>query len=374
MVGPGYRPPASSLGGYGLGVSGPGVDPVSVRLGSADDDEQIAQLLADAAPGNPKADLDVLRWQYRTEAFGPTLTVVAEAAGQIVGHYSAITLPVRIDGEAVQALRGVDIVTAVAHRRRGVFRQVAAHLRDAARAAGAEILISTPNDRSIGTLRALGWTHVGDPWTMVIVTQGQALAARAPGLMPVPVGVIATKILGLRSGRHRPDGDTAVTGTVPDDLPDDLHQLSPLVEPANGVVHGKAWWQWRYRDHPKHPYRFVTFRRGGRLAGVGVVSIRDDEIGPVLQLLDVFAEDEEAVRSVTFAATRLARDLDLGAVVAAALGGSDLHALLRKAGFVTIPRRWQPRPIHVAVVDLTGQRPSLAGRTWAFSLGDQDHL
>jgi GNAT superfamily N-acetyltransferase len=374
MVGPGYLPSAATPGGYGLVVSGSAIDPVTIRLGSADDDEQIAQLLADGAPGNPKADLDVLRWQYRSEVYGPTLTVVAEAEGRIVGHYSAITLPVRIDGTPVRALRGVDIVTAVDHRRRGVFRRVATHLRDAAREAGAELLISTPNDQSLGTLQSLGWTLVGDPWAMVIVTQGRALAARAPGLMPVPVGVLATKLLGLRHGRHRPDGDTAVSGTVPEDLPDDLAQLSPLVEPANGVVHGRAWWQWRYRDHPNHPYRFVTFRRQGRLAGVGVVSVRDDDIGPVLQLLDVFAEDPEAVRSVTYAATRLARDLDLGAVVAAALGGSDLHTLLRKAGFVTIPRRWQPRPIHVAAVDLTGELASLAGRTWAFSLGDQDHL
>jgi GNAT superfamily N-acetyltransferase len=346
----------------------------TVRLGGPDDDEQIAQLLADGNPGNPKADLEVLRWQYRSEVYGPTLTVVAEAGDRIVGHYSAITLPVHLDGREVKALRGVDIVTAVDYRRRGVFRQVAEGLRDAARDAGDELLISTPNDQSIGTLLSLGWTHIGDPRAMVIVTDGRALAARAPGLVPVPVGVVATKVLASRAGRHRPDGETAVSGTVPDDLPDDLSSLSPFVVPSNGVRHGRRWWEWRYRDHPQRPYRFVTFRREGRLAGVGVVSIRDDEVGPVLQLLDVFAEDSDAVRSVAYAATRLARDLDLGAVVAAALARSELHALLRAAGFVTIPRRWQPRPIHVAAIDLTGEQRALASRTWAFSLGDQDHL
>lgn len=354
-------------------MSAPADAPFTVRLGGPDDDERIAQLLDEGAPGNPKADLEVLRWQYRSEVYGPTLTVVAESEGRIIGHYSAITLPVHVDGEPVTALRGVDIVTAPDHRRRGVFRSVAEHLRDAAREAGAEVLFSTPNDRSLGTLTALGWTHIGDPRAMVIVTDGHALAARAPGLVPVPLGVLATKLLATR-GKRRPDGVTAVTGTVPDDLPDDLASLSPFVVPQNGIRHGRRWWEWRYRDHPQRPYRFVSFRRQGRLAGVGVVSIRDDEIGPVLQLLDVFAEDSESVRSVTYAATRLARDLDLGAVVAAALARSELHAVLRAAGFVTIPRRWQPRPIHLAAIDLTGTRPSLAERSWAFSLGDQDHL
>ena len=347
---------------------------VTVRLGGPDDDEAIAALLASGNPGNPKADLDVLRWQYRSEVYGPTLTVVAEDDGEIVGHYSAITLPVHVDGREVTALRGVDIVTAVSHRRRGVFRRVAEHLRDAARDIGAEVLISTPNDQSIGTLSSLGWVHVGDPRVMVIVTDGRALAARAPGLMPVPLGVAATKLLGARVSRRQSDGVTDVSGTVPDDLPEDLSKLSPFVVPANGVRHGHRWWEWRYRDHPHHPYRFVTFRRQGHLAGVGVVSIRDDEVGPVLQLLDVFAEDSHAVRSVTYAATRLARDLDLGAVVAAALAGSELHHLMKAAGFVTIPRRWQPRPIHVAAIDLSGGHQELASRTWAFSLGDQDHL
>jgi GNAT superfamily N-acetyltransferase len=354
-------------------VSEPADAPFTVRLGGPDDDEAIAALIADGAPDNPKSDLEVLRWQYRSEIYGPTITVVAEAEGRVVGHYSAITHPVHVDGEQVEALRGVDIVTAVDYRRRGVFRRVAEQLRDAARDAGDEILISTPNDRSIATLLSLGWTHIGDPRAMVIVTDGRALAARAPGLVPVPVGVLATKLLGAR-GRRRPDGVTGVTSTVPEDLPDDLASLSPFVVPSNGVRHGRRWWEWRYRDHPKGPYRFVTFRRQGRLAGVGVVSIRDDEVGPVLQLLDVFAEDSDAVRSVTYAATRLARDLDLGAVVAAALAGSELHALLRAAGFVTIPRRWQPRPIHLAAIDLTGNRSSLAARSWSFSLGDQDHL
>jgi GNAT superfamily N-acetyltransferase len=360
--------------GYRVGVSAasshPPSDPVTVRLGTPEDDPAIAALLAEAAPSNPKADLDVLRWQYRTERFGHTVTVVAEVGGEIIGHYSAVAVPVRIDGSPVRALRGVDIATAPRFQGRGVFRSVATMLLEASRDAGIDLIISNPNEQSIATLLSLGWELVGDPRTMAIVTDGRALAARAPGPVPAPVGMIAARVLGMRGSRHRSDGETATSDAVPENMSD----LTALATPTTGIVHGEDWWRWRYAEHPRHPYRFVSFRRDGHLEGLGVVSLRSDEDGSILQLLELVADDDGAARSVAFAATRFARDLDLGAVVAAALPGSEQQAMLKRAGFVTIPRRWQPRPIHLAVADLTGTRPALADRRWSFSLGDQDHL
>lgn len=351
-----------------------GAAPFTIRLGGPDDDPAIAALLGEAVPGTPKADLEVLRWQYRREVYGPTLTVVAEADGRLVGHYSAITVPLRLDGTVVSALRGVDIATAPDHRGRGVFRRVAARLLDEARATTAPVLVSTPNDRSIGTLLALGWQHVVDPAALVAVLEPEAVTARAPRFVPAPVAAAVVGTLARRLPGPPATGAVEVLDTLPPDLLDDLDTLLVPPRPGDGLHHDRRWWAWRYGDHPRPPYRYLTHLVDGRVRGIGVVSPRDDAAGPVFQLLDLVAADRASARAVVHGATSLARQLDLGALVAATTRSSTLHHQLRDAGFVTIPTRLLPRPIHLTVADLRGSGRALAARPWTFSLGDQDHL
>lgn len=346
--------------------------PFTIRLGGPDDDERIAALLAAANPGNPKAELDVLRWQYRRETFGPTLTVVAESGGELVGHYSAITVPFRLGGRETTALRGVDIVTAVEARGRGVFGKVAERLRDAARETGADLLISTPNDASIGTLLRLGWGHVGDPVAMVAVVDPRALSARLPSIVP---GVAASAVAALLRRRQREApvaGATEVVDGLDARLAAQLGTLRPAGASELGIGRDARWWTWRYGDHPRSPYQVVVHRRHGRLGAVAVVSPRPAD--EVLQLLDLVAADRASLLAVGHATTTLARDLGLGAVVAATMPDSLLHHQLGQAGFVAVPRRFQPRPVHLVANDLSGAYGLRRGDRWAFTLGDQDHL
>ena len=43
-----------------------------LRPATPDDDVAIAACIAEAFPANPKARVDVLRWQYRDNPFGDT--------------------------------------------------------------------------------------------------------------------------------------------------------------------------------------------------------------------------------------------------------------------------------------------------------------
>lgn len=342
---------------------------INVRLATDADDEAVADLLGDAAPGNPKSDLEVLRWQYRSERFGPTITVVAELDGAVIGHYSAITVPLAVDGRPVRAARGVDIATAPAFQGHGVFRRVAAHLIATARDAGFELIVSTPNDRSLPTLVSLGWTRAGDPQVFVLPVDGRALAERAPVPVPAAMAGLGVRALGLRR-RSGP----AVDVEVLDDLPEGFDDLLASSVARTGIVRSAEWWRWRYLDHPAAPYRLVAVRDAGSLTCVAAMSVRDDPDGRYVQLLDLMALDRPAARAVLDAAVVMAGQRGAAAVVSAALPGSDQARVLRSAGLIPVPRRIQPRPIHLAVADLTGRRPALATRRWAFSLGDQDHL
>ena len=72
------------------------------------DDEAIAACIGAAFPDNPKSRIDVLRWQYRDNPFGPAPTWVWEDEGRIVAHYTAYPVPYRIDGRVARAGFAVD--------------------------------------------------------------------------------------------------------------------------------------------------------------------------------------------------------------------------------------------------------------------------
>ncbi|MBK5223925.1 MAG: GNAT family N-acetyltransferase [Acidimicrobiia bacterium] len=338
-----------------------------VRIGGPDDDVAVAELLAAAATGNPKADVDVLRWQYRREEFGPTVTAVAELDGRLIAHYSLVGVPLVVDGRPVVAARGVDIVTAVDHRRQGIFRRVAVALFDAGRAMGYQAVVSNPNDSSIEVLGDLGFTACPDPQVHVVPVSGDAVAGRLP--MPHALGAAAVALLGAVRGTDRP----AVGAHLLDAAPGDLDVLDGTLVPSTGVVRDSRWWRWRYDGHPHRPYRFVEVRRRGRLIGAGAWSVRADPDGDVVQLLECVGVDDDARRQVVRSAVAAARAIGAGAVVSAALPRSVEALHLRRAGFVPVPRALQPRPIHMLVAPLGGWSAEVR-RPWAFHLGDQDHL
>lgn len=355
-----------------MAVAAPTAEPFVIRLGGPDDDEAIAALIADAAPGNVKADPELLRWQYRSEEYGPTTTVVAEASGRLVGHYSAIAVPVAVNGRLVPAMRGVDGVTAASHRGQRIFPRSAALILDTARQRGVEVVLSNPNDLSLGGIASSGWDHIGDPRPLVRLVDGSAIVGRSPVPLPRPFADLAARALSLRP----PIRDTAGVPTVArlEAPPADLETLDAQARPTFGIVRDARWWRWRYASHPVHAYHYLEARRGDRLVGAAVSSTRDDAGGQVLQLLDLVAVDATTDRALVDGAAAQAAELGAGAVVAAALAGTEWARRLRRAGFVPVPARLQPRPIHLLVADLTGSRPGLAAEPWTFTLGDQDHL
>ena len=54
---------------------------MTLRAATAADDPAIAACIGAAFPSNPKAHLDVLRWQYRDNPFGETASWVEEDDG-----------------------------------------------------------------------------------------------------------------------------------------------------------------------------------------------------------------------------------------------------------------------------------------------------
>jgi predicted N-acetyltransferase YhbS len=336
-----------------------------LREAGPDDDEAIAALIGEAFPGNPKASVDVLRWQYRENPFGQTVSRVWDDGGRIVAHYSAFPMPYLLDGEPAMAGNAVDAAVAPSHRGRRLFTPLARALYEGCAAAGMPVAVCYASN----PIAMQGVARAGVAWqprlrTLVLPVDDAWLGRRFH--LPAAAGALVRgAVFGLGRG---PAGDEV--GELPEGI-DGLWAQVRATGVVNGVDRGEAWCRWRYAASPTGAYRYVEARRGGSLAGLAVVRERDDFGGRFAYLLELQAVDVDAARQVLRAVGAIE---GISGVATVAVDGGPLHRLATTAGMRTLPKRLEPKGgAWYGLVDTTG-----GGRDvtvpWHVGWGDMDHL
>jgi predicted N-acetyltransferase YhbS len=331
-----------------------------------DDDAAVAALIGESFAGNPKARLDVLRWQYRDNPFGPTIGRVWVEDDRVVAHYSAFALPYLLDGARVVGANAVDAAVAPSHQGRRLFTPLARALYEGCAAADMPVAVCYASN----PIAMQGVARAGVEWqprlrTLVLAVDGAWLARRFH--VPAAVGsAVRRAAFALGHGPvaeevdHPPEGiDGLWARTV---------QAGGI---ANGIDRGATWWRWRYGASPLGPYRFVQLRRDGGLAGAAVVTAREDFGGRFAYVLELQAVDVEAARSVL---RRIAAFEGIAGMATVAVDRGPLHRLASGAGMRTLPRRLEPKGgAWYGLVDTTGGGRRLDA-PWHVGWGDMDHL
>lgn len=339
---------------------------ITLRRATREDTAAIAALLGQSYDANPKADPAVLEWQYWDNPYGPARSWVAQSAGELVGHWAAVPVPVLVAGRAVAAAKGVDIATHPAHRRHGVFRQVARALLDDCRGQ-VEVLLTHPNPNSAGAVGAAGARLVGTARAHVRPLEDAFLARRAH-LPHVLVGLARRTAFPDR----KPAEEPARTRGPAEDL-DDLWERVARSRPT-GIVRDLAWWRWRYQQRPGAAYDYVEVRRDGTLSGAAVCTVQERYGGRFALVLEFIADDRPAARGLVHGLSVLGRARGAAGLVAVALPGGAQAATLRAAGLRRLPRLLEPQPLRVMVAVPGGDPEGVASLAWSMSWGDLDHL
>ncbi|HSM02167.1 MAG TPA: GNAT family N-acetyltransferase [Acidimicrobiia bacterium] len=321
--------------------------------------DQIRELLEVSHPGNPKAEPGVVEWQYYSNPFGPTHTMIALDGDRIVGHLTSYSLPITMGTESVTAATRVDAATHAAYRRRGIYTALMTALGEACRADGAAFLLTTPNPHSAGPARAIGFTEIAEPRLFVLPVKGDWIR-RMTGLP----SIVARATTAWMSRSLPTEGARPVAA-----VPEGIDGLATRLwgDDLVGVRPDHQWWQWRFAEHPGDPYEFYETRKDGALEGALVLRrvIRRDQ--PALQIVDALALSPEAARSLVGCA--LADAPESGAVIAVGAGGGPFVRFLSRVGLRRVPRRIRGRRGLLGMVPLAVGAERVAPFTWAVSGG-----
>ena len=339
---------------------------VEFRLATPDDDQGIRTLLARSYNDNVKANAPYTRWQYWTNPFGATVAVVGVARDQVVAHWAAVRVPLRIGSAAMPGAKGVDIATDPDWRGRGLFGRTATHLMAACSDTGLAAVLSHPNPHSAHGVERAGGMPPGlvAAYVRPLDDDWVAQRFRLPGA--------AASTLGSRL-RRLPTGDPA---QIVPHVPSDLDRLWAESEPSvsHGVIRDAAWWQWRYVDRPSAPYTFVVTRRRGALTGAAALTIADRFGGQFGLVLEFLATDEQAAAGLTAGLSEAASSRGAVGLAQVALRSSRVGQLAAASGFTRVPKPLEPRPLRFYVTAPNGDSAALARQPWTMQWGDLDHL
>lgn len=205
------------------------------------DEEQVVRLLRQVLdrPGRGAHDGAYFRWKHLENPCGPSIMLVAEAEGRIVGFRAIMRWRLEADGRPVNAGRPVDTVTDPTLRRQGVFSALTKAVLKDLESQGVELLFNTPNEQSLPGYLKMGWTALG----------------RATRGILIGGPLVWAPLLQSRFNGRRPVDRSAVDEEgVWEDL---AVALRSMPSPALHADKSAAYLCWRYSRHPWFRYDVV---------------------------------------------------------------------------------------------------------------------
>jgi hypothetical protein len=354
------------------------------RLGQCDG-EVLALRAGVWGADHPHTRSDFLDWLFGDgNPAGRGTGIVLWRAGRAVGFAGLCPRLGRVEGRDVVIAHGLDYMVERGLGAAGSGRyalRVATEWAELARAKGFAFGINFPNENSrrLLTSARLGWREVLSPRLMIRPLRGGGTGS-GPGAAAKRLGMaLGASVLGAAARLRGRTADGAARPLRPGDAADaaalDALWLRRRDDMAAGLVRDAAALRWRYEQHPIRHYRLLGWEEARGLSALIVTTRRELEGIPSVLIVDALIDGCSLAAAVALVAAAVREAAAAGACLAAAEAcpGTALHRALAGAGFVTVPRRFDPKPFTLVALPLAaGTEAALSPGAWSFAWGDMD--
>jgi GNAT superfamily N-acetyltransferase len=329
---------------------------LDIRSYQPSDEPAVLRLLIDSlgqGPGGHRSP-EFFRWKHLENPFGPSLLLVAELEGRIVGLRAFLRWRLAFGDEVLRAARAVDTVTDPEYQGRGIFSKLTLRAVEILKGE-ADLIFNTPNSKSLPGYLKMGWRTVGQVPIWIRVRRPVSFA------------------MGLRSAfsmTTRPRRELTVDAPAAADVLGDGPRLRSFLEEAGSPGERLAtpltadYLAWRYARAPLG-YRAIVDEDARGIRGIAIFRVRprgrlwETTIAEVL----VRPDDRRAAARLLDLACRCA---PVDHAVCHFPPASPQLAAARRYGFIRSPKG--------EVLTVNPLRPDLADvcsdlRSWAVSLG-----
>lgn len=230
------------------------------------DESQVMSLLGQTLGDGPagRRPAEFFRWKHLQNPHGPSLMIVADFRGQIVGLRAFLRWRFRAGGHEIRAVRAVDTATHPEHQGKGIFSRLTLEALELLQGE-TDLIFNTPNLSSLPGYLKMGWRTVGTVpvWVRVRRPLRFGLGVRTIGTDSAPV-----------TERPSPAARSAkqVLSSAIDIAA--LLESRSFGEKRLTTVIDEGYLRWRYADAPLLDYRSVVEVREGQLSGIAFFRVR----------------------------------------------------------------------------------------------------
>lgn len=353
----------------------------------ADDAAVLALRAAVWGADHPHTDPAFHRWLFGADnPAGPGGGVMIRREGRVIGFAGLRPRLARLDGRDVRIAHGLEYMVdpAVGGGLAGrLALRVAAGWAEMAMEQGFAFGINYPNENSrrILTSERLGWRPVLSPRLMVRALSGSGALERPTGLLARPVARLGLRCAALAQRGFAALGRGSGPGaalTLDPSAPRDAIMIDALWRQIAdlrrvGLRRDAAALGWRYAAHPLRRYALLGWALDGDLKALIVTTERTLHGMRCLMIVDAMIDPAtpEAFRALIARAAADAARAGCALAVAEAAPGCALSRALSESGFVSTPRRLDPKPFMLVALPLVEAAITEAAG-WRFSWGDMD--
>lgn len=249
---------------------------INIRYAVEEDTAEIVRLLKTGlGEARIPKSIEYWNWKHSLNPFGGSLILLAEAEGKVIGVRSFMKWRWKSGDTQINSVRGVDTVVHPAYQGRKLFGKMTLELAKRSSSEGNGFLFSTPNIKSRGAYRKMGWEVM------------ERLPVRIKILKPFS---IMANVL-LDTGKDSLSG----VGDSPNlvlNRPDFHHLLSRhqmLLASCIITCHSVETLIWRYRTVPIVKY-FATYIENEGLQAACFYRIKVSRSGKELRVTDIFTQ------------------------------------------------------------------------------------
>ncbi len=209
---------------------------MNIRAANSGDTDRIVDLLKQSLGESLiKKTAEVWNYKHLLNPFGPSIVLLAEEDGQLIGVRALMQWQWRRGDELLPAWRAVDTATHPKFQGRGVFKRLTLDALDIARSRNGQFVFNTPNDQSRPGYLKMGWQPMGK----LRIALAPAWPIRWPGSKSKSLVSQAVDERGLQRLCNLHNDRLAASGQI-------FTPKSP------------EYLRWRYRDCPLQTYQIAV--------------------------------------------------------------------------------------------------------------------
>lgn len=319
-------------------------------------------------------------WQYLQHKHG-SMVVVAEEDAAICAYFHLLLLDLHYHGDTVVGAIIQDTATFASHRRRGIFSQMDGYALKQLQQQGMQVVYGFANALSLG-----GYQR-NPAYTIMTTLPLYVCPMDVDGVLSEhfhlgPFGKVISRAtmpfyraLRVRKPALEQGEEVVQLDQFDADVTPVARDFADLVQV--GIDRTAEYLNWRFVEKPTHEYTLWGLRRNGRLCAYVVTRMMTLFSTVCVIFMDFGCANDEypALRRLMAARLAAARAQE-GAGMGVTQGLHPFFGQLRQLGFVRVPERFVPRPLHFFSSALTSdvQADVCDPASWLITLADWDVL